>query len=261
MSEPATIAELLALCAANAADRPALIGLSGAQGSGKSHHAHEFVHDNAHVAHFSMDDVYLPQAERRKLAETVHPLFATRGVPGTHDIDLALRTIERLRRADGEDAAPIPRFDKARDDRMPEALWPRFVGRPQAILIDGWCLGATAISKNSQPLNTLEAEEDIDGRWRSHVTDALARYQPFFASFDEIVYLQAPSFEIVHAWRREQEERMLGRALTPDEVATLDSFIQHYERITRAMLAGAHRAGWIVHLDEARNVQRIERRG
>jgi hypothetical protein len=34
----------------------------------------------------------------------------------------------------------------------------------------------------------------------------------------------------------------------------------HYERVTRDMLEGRHMAGWIVHLDEARNVVRVEQR-
>ena len=241
-------------------EQPALIGISGAQGSGKSHHAHAFAHAHARVAHFSLDDVYLTRAERVKLAEAVHPLFATRGVPGTHDLPLALRTIERLRRADDSEETPLPRFDKARDDRMPEALWPRYVGRPDALLTEGWCLGATAIDPQPAPLNALEAREDPNGHWRAAVGEALARYQPFFASFDAIVYLQAPSFEIVHRWRREQEEKMLGRVLTAEEDAALDRFIQHYERITRSMLAGGHRAGWIVRLDENRAVLGVEQR-
>ena len=34
---------------------------------------------------FSMDDLYLGRAARVDLARRIHPLLATRGVPGTHD--------------------------------------------------------------------------------------------------------------------------------------------------------------------------------
>lgn len=237
-----------------------LIGLAGAQGSGKSYHAHALVHANPSIAHFSLDDVYLTRAERRHLADTLHPLFITRGPPGTHDIPLALRTIEQLRRADEGSLTAIPRFDKARDDRMPEALWPSFTGRPDAILVDGWCLGAKAIDLTGKPINALEANEDTDGVWRAAVTAALTAYQPFFASFDAIVYLQAPSFDVVRRWRGQQEAETLGRALTAGEETALDRFVAHYERITRAMLAGEHRAKWIVRLDENRNMLGAEQR-
>ena len=253
----ASILDLLAqIVSACRGPRVPLLGVAGAQGSGKSFHAHAFVRANPRVAHFSLDDVYLPRSERRRLAETI-PLFITRGPPGTHDLDLALRTIERLNRAGPDDATPLPRFDKARDERTPEPLWPRFVGRPDAILIDGWCLGATLFSKDRRPLNALEAE-DSDGRWRAAIAEALERCQPFFASFDAIVYLLAPSFEIVRRWRGEQEAKMLGRPLDASENAALDRFVQHYERITRAMLNGEHCSKWILHLDDARQIISFE---
>jgi len=34
----------------------------------------------------SLDDFYLGHAARLQLARDIHPLLATRGVPGTHDI-------------------------------------------------------------------------------------------------------------------------------------------------------------------------------
>src|SRR5262249_52392307 len=153
------------------------------------------------------------------------------------------------RARDGE-AIALPAFDKARDDRMPEPLWPRFTGKPRAILIEGWCLGAAALPPDPAPLNALEANEDTDGRWRRAVAEALAAYQPFFASLDVITYLQAPWFGLGGRWRGEQEEETLGQKMTPAEEAGLDRFVQHYERITRAMLAGHLRADWIVRLDE-----------
>lgn len=257
---PALIERLIQEIRAHHPERPGLIGVGGAQGSGKSFQARAFAREYPRIAHFSLDDVYLSQAERRKLAESVHPLFATRGAPGTHDIPLALRTIERLNRAREDEAVALPAFDKARDDRMPEPLWPRFVGRPDAILIEGWCLGATASLTDPAPLNALEAKEDADGLWRRAVAGALTAYQPFFASFDQIVYLQAPSFEIVRRWRGGQEEEMLGRPLDAAESAALDRFVQHYERITRVMLGGALRADWIVRLDENRAVISIKQR-
>ena len=112
-----------------------------------------------------------------------------------------------------------------------------------------------------EPLNALERDEDADGRWRGLIDEALAYdYAPFFAAFDAVLYLQAPSWDIVRAWRGEQEEETLGRALTSAENAALDRFVMHYERVTRAMLAGHHCARWIAHLDETRNVIGIEER-
>jgi D-glycerate 3-kinase len=240
-------------------DRPALINVGGAQGSGKSTVCQLLEAANrGRFAHFSMDDVYLTRAERESRARLQQrPVFAVRGPPGTHDLTLAGALIARLGKPL---ATPLPRFDKARDDREPEDKWPVFNGPAEATLIDGWCLGALPSEDIDDPLNAIEAE-DGDGYWRQSVQTALAgRYAMFFAAFDAIVYLQAPNWEIVRRWRGQQEEQTLGRALSAAEHAALDRFVMHYERVTRDMLAGRRLAGWIAHLDEARNVVRVERR-
>lgn len=245
-------------------NRPALVAVSGPQGSGKSTVCWMLEAANrGRFAHFSLDDVYLTHAERQALARDVHPLCSTRGPPGTHDLKLADDLINALEDPSGKQRVALPRFDKARDDRAPEADWPIFSGLPYAILIDGWCLGAKPLDANTlaTPLNALEREEGPDGVWRRYTADRLADdYQTFFEGFDATIYLQAPSWDIVRRWRGQQEEQMLGRTLTAAENAKLDRFVMHYERVTRAMLAGHHCAEWIVHLDDERKVQRIEER-
>jgi D-glycerate 3-kinase len=235
--------------------RPVLIGVAGAQGSGKTTACQQLVAANARFANFSIDDVYLDTEQRAELAARTHPLFVTRGPPGTHDIALARETIAALMRAGAEDETPIPRFDKIADHMKPRAAWPVFKGRPEAILIDAWCLGALPVPP-SPPLNSVE-EEDAEGRWREIQNEFLCtNYAGWFAEFDAIVYLQAPNWEIVRRWRGQQEVTLRGRALTDAEEAWIDRFIQHYERITRSMIAGGHIASTLVHLNEARNVLR-----
>lgn len=256
----ALLARVIAETRARHPDRPALIGLAGAQGSGKTTACKLLKAANRpRFAHFSLDDVYFTKAERAQLARDVHPLFTTRGPPGTHDIDRAVGAIIALKTAAPDNATSLPRFDKLRDERAPKGEWPRFAGRPETILIDGWCLGAMA-PPTGPPINAVE-RIDSDGVWRAAQAKALDdSYAMFFHAFDAIIYLQAPTWEIVRTWRGQQEEETLGRALTSEENAALDRFVMHYERVTRSMLTGHHRAQWIVHLDEARNVMRIEQR-
>ncbi|WP_292752890.1 FtsK/SpoIIIE domain-containing protein, partial [Methylophaga sp. UBA4204] len=109
------------------AKRPIIIGIHGAQGSGKSTLAECLVqllitkHHQTAIA-LSLDDFYLTHQQRIDLANSVHPLLATRGVPGTHDIELALTTLDKLL-SERKNIA-IPRFDKAHDDRLPIEQWP-----------------------------------------------------------------------------------------------------------------------------------------
>lgn len=256
MSVDALLQQLIAEARAHFPDRPPLIGVSGAQGSGKSYRCRQFAEAHPRVAHFSLDDVYLSKLKRLDLARFVHPLFITRGPPGTHDLELAWRTIEALRAAAPGATTPLPLFLKARDDRAPESEWPTFAGRPDAIVFDGWCLGATPPAA-SAPLNALETA-DADGAWRAAQAKLLAAdYARFFAGFDAIIYMRAPNWDIVKHWRAEQEVETLRRPLTLQDLTRLDSFMQHYERITRHMMAGGHNADWAVELDEGRNVGKI----
>ncbi len=227
-----------------------MIGVGGSQGSGKSTLVRAAA-EAVGAAHFSLDDVYRTRTEREAMARDVHPLFRTRGVPGTHDLALAGVVIDSL--AAGGSTA-IPAFDKLADDRVPQAQWPVFEGRPSAILVEGWCLGALPVPDLAAPINALEAEEDLDGVWRRAWNAELAGpYQAFFDRFDAILFLAAPSFEVVLDWRCEQEAGLLGvPAVSAERRAELARFIAHYERLTRWMLEGGVRADVTVRLGKDR---------
>src|SRR5690606_27248149 len=108
---------------------------------------------------------------------------------------------------------PLPAFDKLADERAPAARWPAFAGRPTAVLVDGWCLGATAQTEAdlAAPINALETERDGQGIWRRAVNAELAGpYAEAFARFDAMLFLKAPSFDAVLDWRCQQEAGMMG---------------------------------------------------
>jgi len=247
-----------ALIAAHArAGHVLLIGIAGAQGSGKTTLA-RLAAERLGAAHLSLDDVYLTKAEREAKGRAVHPLFAVRGPPGTHDLGLLETTVAALRAAGPDSRTPLPAFDKLSDDRRPQAQWPMFAGRPSAVLVDGWCLGATAQAEAelAEPINALEREQDGQGVWRRAVNAALAGpYAELFACFDAVLLLKAPSFDAVLDWRCEQEAGLMGLApadLPADRRAALAVFIQAFERLTRHMLAGGVRADVTITLDQDR---------
>ncbi|MFC3070098.1 kinase [Phenylobacterium soli] len=220
--------------------RSVVVGICGAQGSGKSTLAMAvkalLAEDGLSAAVLSLDDLYLPRAERARLAHEVHPLLITRGPPGTHDPALGVATLAALARAG---PVPLPRFDKAADERRPAADWDVAQGPVDVVLFEGWCVGARPQPQEAlaAPVNALERDEDPDGRWRGFVNTALAgAYAPLFARLDRLALLAAPGFETVAAWREEQEAKLrerTGGGMAPGQIGR---FVAHYERLTRWIL-------------------------
>lgn len=246
--------------------RALLVAVNGSQGSGKSTLcaylalALEAVHGRRAVA-LSLDDFYLERAERQRLARDVHPLLATRGVPGTHDTELLVSTLEALRdRREGTLA--VPAFDKSWDDRYPARAWPHYAMPLDVVMLEGWCLGARAVDDAAlePPLNALERDEDPDGSWRRYCNRQLRdHYEPVYALFEHWLMLAAPSFEQVFSWRAEQEARLRERVGGCGEglmdTAALERFVAHFERHTRNCLATLPpRADRVLQLDAERQV-------
>jgi D-glycerate 3-kinase len=245
-----------------------IIGINGSQGSGKSTLADYLCsrlgEQGLHTVSLSLDDFYLTRAERETLATDVHPLLKTRGVPGTHDIALALQTIDSLR--DGSGQTLIPRFDKSTDDRHPEADCDRVSGAVDVIIFEGWCVGCKPQPNEALSLsvNSLESERDAKGIWRNFVNSALATdYQPLFDTLDMLIMLRAPSFDTVFNWRLEQEQKMIARLAKQTEAnhagvmsaAQIAEFIAHYQRITEYSLEEMpHRADHLFKLDSQRKI-------
>ena len=223
--------------------RPYLLGISGLQGSGKSTLARE-VKTQAEARGLptevlSLDDFYYSRSDREALAHQVHPLLRTRGVPGTHEIELLMSVLAALPNASEKLPVTYPRFDKGRDTRMPPSRWPKVTRPPKLIVLEGWALGIRPQLQSAleEPVNELERTEDPDGTWRHWVNKQLRGYQPLWRKLDALVVLQAPNWEVVRQWRSEQEQQLLARhAPLAMEASTMDRFLAHFERLSRHAL-------------------------
>ena len=259
---------------AKTADIPPLVGFSGCQGSGKT----TLVALMAKVmreaygvsaAVLSLDDFYLTKAARAALAESIHPLFATRGVPGTHDLALLNETIAALRQPGAEGALPVPAFDKSLDDRTDMVHWRQVSAPVQLIFLEGWCVGLMPQSECELevPINQMEAEQDPSLLWRREVNRQLAtEYTDVFGHLDALLLLQAPSFDAVFEWRWQQEQRLSEQfqqdhpdkpdpTMSRSEVA---DFVLHYQRLTEhALKTLPDRADFLWELATDRAVERM----
>jgi len=228
----------------NNESKPFFVGINGCQGSGKSTlvaFLAKYLKQNYQlsVAVLSLDDFYLSKAERNLLADNVHPLFKTRGVPGTHDVTLLAKTLNDLK-SNQKLNISLPRFNKAQDDPFPKKHWAEMQTPVHMVLFEGWCWGIPAQLSSDLilPVNAFESKHDQQLIWRSKVNEVLRTdYQPLYKLMDTWVMLESPSFSCVYQWRLEQELKLVqkrdGRGsdnvMSDEQVA---SFIQHYQRLT-----------------------------
>lgn len=223
-----------------------MVGINGSQGSGKSTLANWLAaklrqHHRLRVAVMSIDDFYLSSAKRQALANQVHPLLRTRGVPGTHDTERIKHVLSAFR----SHFVPltVPRFDKATDNPLPKNLWTVLDSPVDVVLFEGWCWGVPPQNKEllRTPVNALEAEFDKNATWRNFVNDQVKTvYAPLYTFMDRWVMLKAPSFNAVFDWRMEQEQT-LARSQVDGALPLLDPvhlkrFIEHFQRLTEHSL-------------------------
>lgn len=289
---PDFVAAVLDFALATPGSRPPVFGLAGLQGTGKSTLAAQLATHGRErglaIVGFSIDDFYLGRRERLRLARQVHPLLATRGPPGTHDVALACATLDalkRLKRGQSEfrtrsqsvyagssrakihsdpfsdPPVRIPRFDKIGDRRLPPSRWTRVRQRPDLIVFEGWFLKVPPQSARElvAPLNPLERDEDADGVWRGWCNAALVDYAPLWARIGRLLFLQGPGFEIVPDWRWQQERTL--QTVNPDRRtmtrAQVLRFVQCFERVSRQALRTVPAiADRTIHLDARREPQR-----
>lgn len=218
------------------------VAIQGAQGSGKSTLTsvlklileEEF---RLTVIQVSLDDFYLSKSKRQDLANKIHPLLRTRGVPGTHDLALLLQFFQSVDKLQKDQPLQIPRFDKSCDDCHQAQIWLCSSSKVDICLMEGWCMGVSPQSEEELrvPCNELEEKEDSDVSWRYFVNEKIKDYQKLFDFFDLWISLKIPSFDCVKKWRLLQEEKLIQKTGHGQSREELMRFIQHFERLTLSL--------------------------
>ena len=243
-----------------------IIGLSGGQGAGKSTLAKIFqiilsTIYKLKVVNISIDDFYRTSSERKKLSKFTHPLFMTRGVPGTHDSKMLLQIIKRLKNKNFEKLT-VPKFDKSKDDRLKRNFWQKITKKPDIVIFEGWCVGAKPQNKKDliKSINLLEKREDIKLTWRKKVNNELMiNYKKIFKLIDYKIYIKVPSFKHVFKWRLLQEKKLSLKSKNKSVMKTneVKRFIMFYERITKDMMKNFKDNNIIIYLSNNHKIKSI----
>ena len=236
--------------------RTLILGLSGSQGSGKTTVTgilqiilKKFFKKNIYI--ISIDDFYKTLRDRNRMSQQKHSLFKTRGVPGTHDINLIKNFFISAKRKKFK-KIKLPKFNKSIDDRSKKNYWHNINKRPEIIILEGWCVGAKPqiISSLRKPVNILERHEDKDLIWRKYANEKLKKeYKEVFAMIDYFIFMKVPNFKIVFKWRLLQESKLRKKLHYKKKIMTYSAikrFIMFYQRITLQMMKDLSKSASIV---------------
>ena len=251
--------------------RTIIIGLAGGQGSGKTTISSIITlilkkYFKLNVFKVSIDDFYKTRKDRRILSNTKHPLLMTRGVPGTHDIDLMLRFFTKVKSKNFK-KIEIPKFNKAIDDRYKKNFWYKLKSKPDVVIFEGWCVGAKAqtINQLKKPVNSLERIYDQRIKWRSYVNNQLkTKYNILFKQLDGLLYLKAKNFNLLKKWRLKQERKLWTKTRNKRNLKIMSSgdllnFMQTYQRITQQMFKDATKSSSVImNLNSKHQIQHIK---
>jgi D-glycerate 3-kinase len=233
-----------------------LLGLSASQGSGKTTLAAILsiilkIFFKRKVCVISIDDFYKTLKDRKKMAKNKHPLFETRGVPGTHDIDLLKNFFISTKRENFK-SMRLPKFNKSKDDRFKKKYWYIIKKKPEIVLLEGWCVGAKAenFSSLKKPINNLERYEDKFLIWRKFVNKKLKKeYKKVFSMIDYYIFMKVPNFKMVFKWRLLQEKKLKKKSRYKNKIMSYNNikrFIMFYQRITLQMVEDLSKSASIV---------------
>ena len=206
--------------------RPVFIGIRAPQGAGKTtlvQHLLELLpRAGLRGVGLSIDDFYLTRAGQLRVAEEHpgNPYLEHRGYPGTHDIELGVRTLDALRDL-GDGSISIPRYDKSahggRGDRAPESDWTTIQGPLDFVFLDGWMLGFEPVPDDRLPDPRLIPPNR-----------ALARYAQWLERLDAFVILRAKESSYVLKWRVQAEETMKAQGRPGLSREAIEDYVRRF---------------------------------
>jgi D-glycerate 3-kinase len=248
--------------------QPYFVGLAGGQGTGKTTISSILKiiltkYFKLKVFKISIDDFYKTRKDRISLSKKIHPMLLTRGVPGTHDINMMLSFFKSIKTKRFK-SLKVPCFNKAVDDRYSKKYWHNIKKRPDVIIFEGWCVGARSEKNDSlkKSINYMEKTNDQKLIWRKFVNQQLkSKYKNLYSQLNCLIYLKAKNFNLLQKWRLKQENKLWLKSRKTSKHKIMNkgdviNFMQTYQRITENMFRMMPKyASIVVHLNSNHQIK------
>ncbi|HIK32390.1 MAG TPA: glycerate kinase [Oscillatoriales cyanobacterium M59_W2019_021] len=213
-----------------AAGRPFVRGVLGGQGMGKTTLATMLTTILAELGYrtigLSIDDLYKTHADRQRL-KAADPRFIRRGPPGTHDIELGIEVLDRLRRGETAPIA-IPRFDKSLWNGDGDRAEPELVTGVDIILFEGWFVGAQPVEPSAFDNPPHPIVTEADKAFARETNERLRDYLPLWERIDRLMVLYPTDYRLSLPWRQQAEHQAIaqGKAGMTDE--EIEEFVGYF---------------------------------
>lgn len=235
--------------------RPLIQGIVGGQGTGKTTLAKILTLILKKLGYatvsLSLDDIYKTYADRQQLQKADSRLI-WRGPPGTHDVELGIAVLDRLRASgnhqlNGGDRSQsdvlesgkiqnieIPRFDKSAIGGAGERTAPEMIAGADIVLFEGWFVGVEPVAQAE--LNQFLANAPFpivtegDRSFARDMNAKLHEYLPLWQRLDKLIVLYPQDFRISGVWRNQAEREMMLAGKSGMSEKEINQFVAYFQK-------------------------------
>ncbi|MBE9163638.1 MULTISPECIES: glycerate kinase [Microcoleaceae] len=268
-------------------NRPLIQGILGSQGTGKTTLCQVLKVILGKMGYstvsISLDDLYKTYADRQQL-QKADPRLIWRGPPGTHDIDLGIAVLDKLRGSQTSELAAvdnlksdfpktdiiknieIPRFDKSAWGGAGDRTQPEIICGADIVLFEGWFVGVNPVADAT--LNEFLAtapfpiSTEADCQFARDMNAKLHDYLPLWNRLDRLMLLYPRDYRLSQVWRNQAEREMMAQGKSGMSEAEINRFVEYFwkalhpELFMQSMLEG-DRVDLVIEILDDRTASKI----
>ncbi|MEB3339972.1 glycerate kinase [Okeania sp.] len=213
---------------------PLIQGILGAQGTGKTTLAKILVLILDKLGYktisISIDDIYKTYAERQLLQKQDSRLI-WRGPPGTHDVNLGIETLDKLRQSENKSSdnlIAIPRFNKSLFHGAGDRIEPEIVDKVDIVLFEGWFVGVRPISEQNFDISLSPIITKADQKFARDMNKKLIEYLPLWEKLDSLIVLYPTDYRFSKQWRKQAEKEMIASGKSGMSDDEIEKFVDYF---------------------------------
>jgi D-glycerate 3-kinase len=247
--------------------RPIVQGILGGQGTGKSTLTailgEILKQEGYRSVGFSLDDLYKSFIERQQLQRR-DPRLRWRGPPGTHDVEIGVELLDKLRQSQRHRPVLVPRFDKAACGGSGDKAAPEMVDAVEIVIFEGWFVGvrpvADVVFEGELPPPIVT---ERDRAFARDMNQELLIYIPLWQRLDRLMILKPVDYQLSKSWRIEAEQKMRKQGRGGMSDAEVSEFVDYFwqalhpELFITPLTRNPQLTDWVVEINANHQVGRI----